>query len=179
MQETGEAIDARARLVARARSYLGPGGEPRDQDPNQFFQIFAPMYGPKDVHAKAWCGIFVGSCLVLEGLWPAKAERWKDGRGFVLRAVADGLLRVVSIPEPGDIAVFGAPLWHHAIVESVGGGKVCTIDGNAIGSLGVGADGGPREGCCAHDGEFGFAPRPIDAHVTFYSIHPLLADPGA
>lgn len=175
--ETGEAIDARARVVARARSFLGPDGAPRDQDPTQFFRIFAPMYGPKDIHTKAWCGIFVGSVLVLEGLWPAGAARWVDAHGFVGHAVAAGLMRVVDVGEPGDVVVFNT-LWHHAIVERCVGGRVYTIDGNAIGSLGTGKDGGPREGCCAHDGKHGFMPRPIDHSVTFYSIHPLLADAG-
>jgi hypothetical protein len=168
--ETGEAIDARLRVVARARSYLGPNDAPKDQDPCEFFRIFAPMYGPKEVHSKAWCGIFAGACLVLEGLWPADAKRWVDSKGFVLASVAAGLLRVVDVPRPGDVVLFGAPLWHHAIVDLPGmvGGKVHTIDGNSIGNLGLGPDGQPREGCSKKV-------HTVDHATVFYSIAPLIS----
>ena len=142
MQETGEAIDARARVVARARSFLGPNGEPREQDPKQFFAIAAPQFaGGHHEHDTAWCGIFALSCLKL-----------------VYH------LRVVSVPEPGDVVVFGAPLWHHAIVERVEAGKLHTIDGNVLPF--------PKEGCAAKV-------RDIGPAVTFYSIHSLISDPGA
>lgn len=154
--ETGEAIDVRARVVARARSFLGPNGEPKDQDPNIFFRIAAPQFADKGhEHNIAWCGIFALSCLKLEGLAPDIT--WTTGKGFVYH------LHNVPLPEPGDVVVFGAPLWHHAIVESVADGKVHTIDGNVIPF--------PREGC-------GARVRPIDAGVQFYSIHTLIADPG-
>jgi hypothetical protein len=158
--ETGEAIDTRRRVVDRARSYLAPDGGPCARDPNEFFRLVAPMYADRGYErSKSWCGIFALSCLVLENLWPADAERWRDGSGFVLRGVADGLLRVTKFGKPGDVVVFGAPLWHHAIVE-VGpvAGKVQTIDGNVL---------GPVEGCARKT-------HAITGATTFYSIAPLV-----
>lgn len=158
--ETGEAIDARARLVARARSYLG------EQDPDQFFRIFAPQYADKRLGSKvAWCGVFCGALLMLEGLWPSDAPRWEPVKGFVLRAVRDGRLRVVSLPEPGDLVVFGAPNWHHAIVVKVENGLVYSVDGNSMQA--------PLEGVVAHDGT-DKPPRRITHETVFYSIAPLL-----
>lgn len=162
--ETGEAIDARARLVARARSFLGP------QDPNEFFRIFAPDYAGKGLeHKKAWCGIFAGACLVLEGLYPEGYERWRDGSGFVLRAVSDGHLKVTHEPQKGDLVIFGPPLWHHAIVERVEGGKVYSIDGNSLGGFDDYKQ--LREGVTEKV-------HAIDLHTTFYSIAPLVSEPA-
>src|SRR5690242_12823607 len=67
----------RARVVTRARSFLGADGSARAQDPNQFFRLVAPMYADRGYEkSKAWCGIFALSCYVLEGLWPADAPLW-------------------------------------------------------------------------------------------------------
>jgi len=156
--ETGEAIDARARVVARARSFLGA------QDPNRFFDIVIPAWSGQGLERKkSWCGVFALSCLVLEGLWPAGAERWRDGSGFVLRGVADGLLRVTKFPSPGDVAVFGPPLWHHAIVAAeVVSGKVATVDGNVL---------GPVEGVAEKV-------HAVTGQTVFYSIAPLISELG-
>lgn len=150
--ETGEALDARDRLVARARAFTGK------QDPDHFYRIAIPEW--VGVPGKSWCGVFALSCLVAEGLWPADAERWRGGSGFVLRGVADGLLRVTKFPLTGDIAVFGAPLWHHAIVRGeMSNGTVPTIDGNVTGPTGKGV---------------WERTHPVTDATTFYSIAPLL-----
>lgn len=164
LEETGEAIDARARVVARARSFLGPGDIDTLQDPNQFFRIACPEFADKGLeHRKAWCGIFALACLKLEGIAPD--IMWDPtGKGFV------GHLKVTHEPLAGDVVIFGAPLWHHAIVDRVEGGLVHTIDGNVL--AGLDAHGQPREGC-------GRRKRPLTPAVTFYSIHKLIADPGA
>lgn len=149
--ETGEAIDARARVVGRARSQLG------EQNPNTYYAVVAPDYFGH-VHDKAWCGVFALWCLVTEGLcnW-----QWVDGDGFVYR------LERTTDPQPGDIAVFerspsGAVLWHHAVVERVElGHYVHTIDGNALPF--------PKEGVEAKVHETNGA--------KFYSIAQLISEP--
>ena len=148
--ETGEAIDARARVVGRARSELG------EQDPDKYWAVVCPALMGHE-HDVAWCGGFVLWCLRQEGVcsWD-----WEIGKGFVWR------LKATALPEPGDVAVFkkspsGSVLWHHAIVERCDGGRVYTIDGNSMPA--------PREGVTAKD-------RPIDTNVTFYSIGSLLED---
>lgn len=164
--ETGEAIDARARVVARASSYLGADGSPCVQDPNEFFRLAAPGFADKGLeHARAWCGIFCLAVLRLEGV--AAELRWYTGErvngderryGFVFE------LATTKLPKPGDVAVFrkgtdGKDLWHHAIVEYCEAGKVHTIDGNVLPF--------PKEGCSRRV-------RPIDSNVAFYSIAPLI-----
>ncbi len=122
-------------------------------------------------HKTAWCGIFALSCYMLEGLWPDPAPRWEPGvkhpehkgrtyYGFAALAVDDGRMKITHEPEPGDLVIFGAPLWHHAIVERVEGGKVHSIDGNVLPF--------PKEGCAAKV-------RDLTPAVTFYSIHPLIS----
>jgi hypothetical protein len=155
--ETGEAIDARARVVARARAELG------DQDPNRYYELVAPAY-VGHVHDKAWCGVFALWCLVSEGLC---SWEWEDGRGFVFR------LPMTDDPRPGDVAVFernpvtGKVVWHHAIVERVDresvvpAGSVETIAGNALPY--------PREGVAEER-------APIDENVRFYSIAKLMQE---
>ena len=152
--ETGEAIDARARLVAWAASQIG------ERDPNEYYRVCAPQFADRGAeHSVSWCGIF--ALAGLHVIAPTRAPMWATGKGFVRD------LRTVSLPEPGDIAVFrkgadGRDLWHHAIVERVERGRVYTIDGNVLPA--------PREGVARRD-------RPIDANATFYSIASLLRDP--
>ena len=152
MEETGEAIDARARVVARARGELG------EQNPNKYYAVVAPAYFGH-VHDKAWCGVFALWCYVSEGLC---SWQWEDGDGFAFR------LTPTDDPQPGDLAVFerspsGAVLWHHAIVELVPDEfHVYTIDGNALPN--------PKEGVEARI-------HPRDANARFYSIEALISDP--
>ena len=79
--------------------------------------------GPLD--GTHWCGIFCLAMLHRAGL--AKDVKWKLGSGFCERE-----LKRVRRPEPGDIAVYGAPNWHHAIVTAVDESKSTfdSIDGN-------------------------------------------------
>lgn len=150
--ETGEAIDARARLVAWARGELG------EQDPNKYYRSAAPQFADKGAeHSVSWCGVFVLAGLRECGLtdW-----QWETGRGFVYR------LAKTADPQPGDVAVFqkgasGKDLWHHAIVASVDSGAVNTVDGNVLPA--------PREGVAERR-------RAIDSNATFYSIAQLLWD---
>lgn len=78
-----------------------------------------PPYPP------AWCGAFALHCLRKAGLtdW-----HWKIGLGFCYR------LPQTNKPEPGDIAYFDT-YQHHAVLESVEGDTVCTIDGNSTGNV--------------------------------------------
>ena len=144
--ETGEAIDARARVVAIARCELG------EQDPDKYWRVVCPALcgHPHDV---SWCGGFVLWCLREAGV---TALEWVIGKGFVFR------LETVNEPAPGDVAVFGAPLWHHAVVKRTEGGMVYTIDGNTMPR--------PLEGVTERV-------RAITPKTTFYSIAPLLRDP--
>jgi len=154
VSETGEAIDARARLLAWAESQIG------ERDPNAYYRICAPQFADKGAeHSVSWCGVFV--LAGLHHVAPTRAPMWKTGKGFVYE------LKGVPLPEPGDIAVFrkganGKDLWHHAIVERVEKGRVYTIDGNVLVA--------PREGVARRD-------RPVDSNVQFYSIATLLRDP--
>jgi hypothetical protein len=145
---TGEAIDARARVVAIARGELGY------QDPRDYYADCAPAYLKLPPNAKAWCGVFALWCLRRAGLTTAQ---WEDRKGFL----GELGLRVTALPEPGDVAVFGAPLWHYAIVEHCKDGKVHTIDGNTMQA--------PAEGVTAKV-------RPITPNVTFYSIGKLIGE---
>jgi hypothetical protein len=158
--ETGEAIDARACLVAWA---LGEVGE---QDPNKYFRVCAPQFADRGAeHSVSWCGVFCLAGMRAVGLcswdWSSRASE----PGFVWR------LRITAFPERGDIMVKrkGADgvrdLWHHAIVKAPPvGGFVETIDGNVLIA--------PREGVAERR-------RPVEspALMTFYSIATLLRDP--
>ncbi len=160
-EETGEAIDARARLVAWALSQVG------DQKPHKYYEICAPQFLGTKPNDKSWCGVFALAGLHECGLCPADWT-WSDRAsepGFVWR------LRVTAFPEAGDIMVKrkGADgvrdLWHHAIVKAPPvGGFVQTIDGNVLIA--------PREGVAERR-------RPVEspALMTFYSIATLLRDP--
>ena len=155
LNETGEAIDARTRVVERARREVG------DQNPDRYYTLVAHEF-EGHAHDKAWCGVFALWCYVSEGLcsWVWSVEVHAPGFAWRLPRTTE--------PKPGDLAVFeknprtGATLWHHAIVERVEGDEVHTIDGNALPF--------PREGV-AH------ATHPIDENVRFYSVEPLISDP--
>jgi hypothetical protein len=142
--ETGEALDARARVVEIARGELGP------QDPDKYWAVVCPALVGHE-HTIAWCGGFALWCLREAGLTDLS---WVVGKGFV------GHLRSTALPEPGDVAVFGAPLWHHAIVTGFGDGHVETIDGNTMPF--------PLEGVTAKR-------HPITPAAAFYSIASLIS----
>ncbi len=154
--ETGEAIDARARVVARARAELGV------QDPNKYYRDVAPAFIGHP-HDKAWCGVFALWCYVKEELcdWT-----WTpDGAGFVHR------LQRTQRPEPGDVVVIdrtpsGVVLWHHAIVTRVDGWYLHTVDGNALPY--------PLEGVDERVHAWGSSDR-YHSNVDVYSIEGLIS----
>lgn len=161
---TGEAIDARQRLLQWALAQTdGTGGE-AERDPRDYYRIAAPQFlrDPAAVHGVSWCGIFCLAGLIETGiLGPDRC--WETGKGFVNWEDETGkkLLPMSKLPgAPGDIVVFGAPGWHHAIVHSWGGGKVITIDGNTLRA--------PREGCAARE-------RPLTAY-GYFSLGRLLGE---
>ena len=144
--ETGEAIDARARVVAWARAELGV------QDPNKYYRIAAPQFADRGhEHDVSWCGVFCLAALRECGLTDME---WVTGKGFVYK------LALTDAPEPGDIAVFGPPLWHHAIVERLEGGLLHTIDGNTMTR--------PIEGVTARK-------RALSPQIDFYSLGRLIS----
>lgn len=97
---------------------------------SQYFSVAAPCYPPNcatDLSApyKDWCGIFA--------LWALKTAgaswlgTWTDGKGI---GQVGGIFPT-SHPLPGDV---GAKTEnnHMALVYSVQGKNICTIDGNSI-----------------------------------------------
>lgn len=159
---TGEAIDARGRLLAWALAQTDGKGGPADRDPNIYYRIAAPQFADSgNEHKVSWCGVFCLAGLIEVGIWPGPS--WQTGQGFVNAEDATGkrLLPMTRLPQaPGDIVVFGAPGWHHAIVHSWGNGKVVTIDGNTLPA--------PREGCAARE-------RPLAAY-GYFSLSRLLGE---
>jgi len=159
LDATGEAIDARGRVLAWALSQVG------DRDPNDYFHLAAPQYlGGKHEHDTSWCGIFALAALREAGVVGGDEWLWHTGAGFVNREDEKGkpFLPRTNLPlAPGDIVVFGAPTWHHAIVHSFGDGKVRTIDGNTLPF--------PREGVACRE-------RPLAAY-GYYSLARLLGEP--
>ncbi len=158
-EESGEAIDARARLIEWALGEVGP------QDPNKYYRICAPQFADKGAeHSVSWCGIFYLAGLVENGLcaWQWSTRRSEPGIAWRLRKVA--------FPDVGDLVIFqkGADhtrdLWHHAFVRRPpANGLVDTVDGNVLIA--------PAEGVATRT-------RSIlpTQEVTFYSIAGLLAD---
>lgn len=71
----------------------------------------------------SWCGIFCTWALQQGGY----NAHWQLGEGI------RPPLRRTSDPQPGDIAYFGGTLHHYALVESIEGDTVHTIDGNSTG----------------------------------------------
>lgn len=96
----------------------------------------------------AWCGIF--ALWVLHQCALARDWQWVYGKGFLSR-----LPRTRS-PKPGDMVYFDQPFQHHAILVSLNGGMVHTVDGNQAGD------------CVAE------RTRPIEEVSAFFSIDPLL-----
>ncbi len=140
--------DARARIVAEARAHEG------DWTEAMVDQLWRDVGVPDFVghwHEKAWCGAYALRCI---NRALGTAHKWIPGVGF---AVPLGL-RYVSLPEPGDVAYYPNRNHHYAIVENLRGGKLYTIDGNALQS--------PREGVALREGN--------DPAVRFFSLSKLL-----
>lgn len=121
LDETGEAIDARAQIVAIAEAEIGL------QDPDKYWQLVCPqlMGNP---HKVAWCGGFALWCLRQAGLTDWSWQVWSGPgtpSGFLYH------LLPTRHPKPGDMAYFFANQ-HHAIVKAYHGDSVDTIDGNSV-----------------------------------------------
>ncbi len=139
--------DARARIVAEARAHAGDWTEPMVDE------LWRDVGVPAFVghwHDKAWCGAFALRCI---NRALGTAHKWAPGVGFLSPLG----LRIVSLPEPGDVAYFAAGQ-HHAIVERFEGGKLYTVDGNSFTA--------PREGVALRER--------ANPTVTYYSISRLL-----
>lgn len=103
-------------VVSKAAELIGNP----DTDP-----IWKDVLSPHDYqpHIRlAWCGAFALNRLHAAGL--GQDVKWIFGKGFL------GRLPKTDRPQPGDIAYFDKPYQHHAIVESVDGETLHTIDGN-------------------------------------------------
>ena len=103
----------RARVVEIARAEIGDQrkGSPQVRE---YWAAVCPQYSRGQITDLAesleWCGVFALWCLHQSGVTTVP---WELGRGFVYH------LPRSHAPEPGDVLVGGAPLWHHGIVESL------------------------------------------------------------
>ena len=104
----------REATVAAARSQIGPGNEPA-------YWISCGLPGDTK---KEWCGVF---CLwALHEAGVAEDVKWISGLGF---CEVQHLARTKA-PLPGDVAYFPSPYQHHAVVVSLEGDTLTTVDGN-------------------------------------------------
>jgi hypothetical protein len=122
-KETPQDSGFRAKVVRAAESQLGY--------PNQT-KYAAAALGLTEAQAVAqgtsrlsWCGLFATWAYQQAGA----AINWVLGKGIAYQ------LPRTSDPKPGDLAYIDQPFQHHAIVESVDGNEVTTIDGNSTGGL--------------------------------------------
>lgn len=140
----------RDRIVAEAMKEIGK------QNPDKYWQEVNPnMVGS----GADWCGAFDLAMLKRAGI--AAGLDWKQGIGFLMRAVNGKQLPATKNPLPGDTAYF-SNLQHHAIVKSFDKAKgiVVTIDGNQAGET-------VKE-----------KTRPISEVTAFFSIQPLIDAAG-
>jgi hypothetical protein len=85
---------------------------------------------PSFVGAKQdWCGGFVLWCLHQVGL--ATDRHWIMGKGFILTPPFN--LKPTHDPQPGDIVYIDQPFQHQALLLSINGPTIQTIDGNSTG----------------------------------------------
>jgi hypothetical protein len=130
--------DPRQKVIKIALEQLG------EQDPDTYWAEVQP--GLVRTGA-SWCGGFALWVLRQAGLteWP-----WIVGKGFLFN------LPITRNPLPGDIVYF-QKLQHHAILKSIDGTTVMTIDGNQSPGESV------RE-----------RTRALGDVTAFYSIQPLI-----
>jgi hypothetical protein len=99
-----------------------------------------------------WCGGFVLWALHQVGL--AKDRQWIMGKGFILTPPFH--LPTTHNPSPGDIVYIDQPFQHQALLLSVNGTAIQTIDGNST------------------DGEVRIGSRLKSKVTAFFSIEPLI-----
>lgn len=140
----------RDRIVAEAMKEIGK------QNPDKYWQEVNPSMVGSGAH---WCGAFDLAMLKRAGI--AADLDWKQGIGFLMRALNGKQLPATNNPLPGDTAYF-KELQHHAIVKSFDKAKgiVVTIDGNQAGET-------VKE-----------KTRPISEVTAFFSIQPLIDAAG-
>lgn len=149
LDETGEAIDARASVVACAKTELG------ERDPDKYWHIVQPLL-VGNRHTISWCGGFALWTLVVTELCAWKWTIYKGGNspsGFLYR------LKRTTDPHPGDMAYFHKGQ-HHAIVGERDGDDLLTIDGNSMRF--------PKEGVTQNE-------RKLSEVTAFYSIVTLIS----
>jgi hypothetical protein len=141
--------DERADVIFEAQSHVGKWTE-SDVD-TLWREVGVPNF-VGHWHDKSWCGAFALRCL--RRTLPACADwTWKPGVGFL---EVHGLKKV-SLPEPGDVAYYGANQ-HHAIVVSAQNGHVTIVNGNGMPA--------PLEGVT-------ITTRPISDAAAYYSLRGL------
>jgi hypothetical protein len=112
--------DVRAKILELAAAELGT------RDPIKYWRAVTPdeATAQSSVAGKlAWCGVFALWALKSAGLTNAN---WVFGLGFISPLG----LKPTRDPQPGDIGYIDQPYQHHAIVESVSGDTIASIDGN-------------------------------------------------
>lgn len=118
----------RAAIVAAAEAEIGPQQKGSHEVFGYWREVLPRTWTDAQVKqyaaTKHWCGGFALWCLHQAGV--AKDVTWRDGLGF---CEVEHLPRTKS-PQPGDIAYTDQPFQHHAIVHSLDGGILVTIDGN-------------------------------------------------
>lgn len=108
----------RQKILDKAVSQIG------NPDPDIFWRVVLATFRPGGQKGMAWCGGFALWVLHMCGV---TTRMWKIGFGFLL--VPPGLPRTNN-PEAGDIAYFDRPFQHHALVDSISGETLYTVDGN-------------------------------------------------
>lgn len=120
---TGEVLDAidaiRAGVIALARAEISTAAVKGSREVRQYWRdvgacVGAKPYNDFQLHqaadSKEWCGVFALWVLREAGLIDIP---WRQGVGF-----ARGRLPVIAKPEPADLFIGPAPMWHHGIVET-------------------------------------------------------------
>jgi hypothetical protein len=162
LDTTGGELDwrdaKRAEIIAKAASQLGNQGKGSAQVIGYWRTVMPKSWSDARVREFAktadWCGGFVLWAYRMSGI--ALDTDWIMGKGF---ARPEWL---VTKPKPGDFCIrpksgAGKFIYHHALVESFGDGRLVTIDGNQPGVL-------RRDRAIPKD------------NMAYYSIEPFLVE---
>ena len=105
---------------ARQRVINAAAGELGNSEWTRYVGVVEPRPPSQRV---SWCGIFATWAMQEAGY----NTHWELGKGI------RPPMSTTQNPKPGDIAYFGGELHHYAIVESIEGNIINTIDGNSQG----------------------------------------------